>query len=97
MPKGAEPAGSAVGEEGSSVRLPPSTENALIESAPVSTTQSVFPPGPRRASSAPACAVPIGVLPSRASDPSAPIAYLETLLLAVLTVKRNSPSFVIST
>src|SRR5580765_4420465 len=97
MPKGAEPAGSAVGDEGNSVRLPPSTANAVIARAPVSTTQSVLPLGPSRASSAPACAVASGVLPSRLSEPSAAIAKREMLLLAVLTVKRVWPLWLIST
>src|SRR5207237_974267 len=97
MPKGAEPAGSGVGEEGSWVRLPPSTAKALTARAPVSTTQSVPPLGPSRASSAPTLVEPSEVLPSRLSEPSPAIAYREMLLLAVLTVKRNCPSWLIST
>src|SRR5260370_20224098 len=97
MPKGAERAGSAVGDEGNSVRLPPLTANAVIERGPESTTQRVLPLGPSRAPSAPACAVASGVLRSRLSEPSAAIAKREMLLLAVLTVKRICPSWLIST
>src|SRR5437763_1138741 len=77
MPKGAAPAGSGVGELGSSVRLPPSTANPLTASARVSTTQSALPSGPRRASSAPAPVVENGVLPSSVSTPSGAIACRE--------------------
>lgn len=38
MPNGAEPAGRDVGEDGSSVRLPPRTLNPLTLPAPVPTT-----------------------------------------------------------
>src|ERR1700693_3035081 len=96
MPNGAEPAGSAVGDEGSAVRLPPATANALTARAPVRQTQSVLPLGPSRASSAPAPAIPSGVLPSRLSEPSAAIAKREMLPLAVLTGKRTLPSWLIS-
>src|SRR6266849_10650948 len=97
MPNGAEPAGSGVGEEGSWVRFPASTAKALMARAPVSTTQSVPPLGPSRASSAPTLAEPSDVLPSKLSEPSPAIAYRDMLLLAVLTVKRNCPSWLIST
>src|SRR5438132_4687808 len=97
MPNGAEPGGSGVGDEGSWVRFPASTAKALMACAPVSTTHSVPPLGPSRASSAPTLAEPSDVLPSKLSEPSAAIAYREMLLLAVLTVKRNCPSWLIST
>lgn len=95
MPKGAAPAGTGIGDDDSSVRLPPSTAKALTACAPVSTTQSVWPLGASRASCAPA--KPIGVLPSRPREPSAAIAKREMLRLAVLTVKSTCPSWLIST
>jgi hypothetical protein len=98
MPNGWTPAGSVVGDEASSVRLPPSTAKALTFPAPVSTTQSLSPLGPRRASSGPR---PVGelndVLPSNVSVPSAAIEKREMLGTAVLTVNRKFPSCVIST
>src|SRR5207245_787799 len=98
MPKGAAPAGSGAGDEGDSVRSPPLTAKALRASASVSTTQSVSPFGASRASSAPTLVGPLkGVLPSSARAPSVAIAKREMLLLAVLTVKRNWPSWLIST
>jgi len=98
MPKACAPDGSIVGEEASSVRFPPLTANALTLAAPVSTTQSLSPLGPRRASSGPRPAGELnGVLPSRVSVPSAPIEKREMLGTAVLTVNRNLPSCVIST
>src|SRR5436305_14707980 len=53
MPAGAAPAGSAVGELASSVRLPPLTVNAPTASALLSSTYRVRPSGLRRASAAP--------------------------------------------
>ena len=80
MPKACAPDGSIVGEEASSVRFPPLTANALTLAAPVSTTQSLSPLGPRRASSGPRPAGELnGVLPSRVSVPSAPIEKREML------------------
>ena len=70
MPKGVAPAGSAVGEVVSSVRLPALTVKALIELPAVPTIQSVWPSGLSLASSAPSPAVLNGVLPSRLSVPS---------------------------
>ena len=53
MPDGVAPAGPGVGEEVSSVSVPPLTEKPLIAFEAVSTTQSVEPSGESRASSAP--------------------------------------------
>jgi hypothetical protein len=50
MPDGAAPAGPDVGNDASSVSMPPFTENALIALAPESTTQSVEPSGESRTS-----------------------------------------------
>src|SRR2546430_7388740 len=98
MPTGCAPDGSAVGDDASSVRFPPLTANALTLAAPVSTTQSLSPLGPRRASSGPRPAGELNsVLPSRVSVPSAPIEKREILGTAVLTVNRKLPSCVIST
>src|SRR5947209_11904792 len=92
MPKGVAPAGSDVGDDGNSVKFPPLTTKALTLLAPVSTTQSLSPWGPRRASCGPRPAgVLNGVLPSRTSEPSASIEYREILGTAVLTVKRKRP------
>ena len=67
MPNGLAPDGIAVGDDASSVRLPPSTANAPIAS-PSSTRNSVEPSGDSRASNAPA---PVNeVLPSSVSVPS---------------------------
>src|SRR5713101_7444880 len=98
MPNGCAADGSAVGDDAISARLPPLTANALTFAAPESTTQSLSPLGPRRASSGPRPAVELnGVLPSKVSVPSAPIEHREMLGTAVLTVNRNLPSCVIST
>src|SRR5882757_3240433 len=95
MPKGAAPAGREVGDEASSVRSPPFTVSPVTAFDPSSTTQSVAPSGASRASNAP---LPLnGVLPSKVSVPSAAIEYREIVLLAVLTVKRYWPSWLIST
>src|SRR5262249_8564206 len=72
-PVGAAPAGPGVGEEESSVSVPPLTENPLILSDPASTTQTGEPSGDSRASSAPRGEPLSGVLPRRVSDPSAAI------------------------
>jgi len=69
MPNGAEPAGVAVGDDDSSVRLEPFTENALIACAPLSTTQRVCPSGASRASYAP-LGEPSDVVLASVSDPS---------------------------
>jgi hypothetical protein len=63
------PAGSGVGELGSSVRLPPFTANEATTLALLPFTSSVLPSGDRRASTAPAPAEPNGVLPSSTSEP----------------------------
>src|SRR6266851_2773514 len=98
MPTACAPDGSAVGDEASSARLPPLTANALTLAAPESTTQSLSPLGPRRASSGPRPEGDLnGVLPSKVSVPSAPIENREMLGTAVLTVNRKLPSCVIST
>jgi hypothetical protein len=68
MPAGVAPAGAAVGEVGSSVRLPPSTVKPLTWSAVGSTTQSVLPSGDRRASSGEPADLS-GVLWRRVSEP----------------------------
>src|ERR1700719_94400 len=98
MPNGVEPPGSAVGDEGSSERWPPLTAKPLTVLAPVSTTHNVAPSGASRASSGPR---PVGslntVLPRRVREPFGAIEYTEMLGTAVLTVKRNRPSWVIST
>jgi hypothetical protein len=52
-PVGAAPAGPNVGEEPSSVSVPPLTPNPLIAFEAVSTTHSVEPSGESRASSGP--------------------------------------------
>ena len=74
MPEGVAPAGPGVGEEGSSVSEPPSTEKPLTALAPASTIQSVELSGESRASSG---TRPVGllsvVLPSSVSVPSAAI------------------------
>ena len=88
IPKGALPAGRTVGEEESSLRLPPLTVNPLMVCEPVPTIQSVCPSGASRASSAPREGVENGVLPSKVSVPLPAIEYREMLLLAVLTAKR---------
>jgi hypothetical protein len=98
MPAGEAPAGSAVGEPESSVRLPPWTAKAPTASAELSSTNSQRPSGLRRASTAPTPPVPLtGVLPSSASVPSRPIAYRESVPEAVFTVNRYRPSGLIST
>ena len=74
MPAANAPAGSGVGELGSSVRFPPLTANDAITSALLPFTSSVLPSGDRRASTAPAPAEPNGVLPSSTSEPSGLIA-----------------------
>src|ERR1700680_3765068 len=89
MPTACAPAGSAVGDEASSVRFPPLTANALTFAAPLSTTHSLSPLGPRRASSGPRPAGELnGVLPSRVSVPSAPIEKREMLGTAVLLFRN---------
>ena len=73
MPVGAAPAGPDVGEEPSSVSVPPLTAKPLIAFEAVSTTQSVEPSGESRASSGPCAAASIVVLPSSVSEPFAAI------------------------
>jgi hypothetical protein len=69
IPAGAPPAGSGVGELGSSVRVPPFTAKTDRIWLPLPSTDSVLPSGDRRASmSAPPPL--IGVLAIRASEPS---------------------------
>jgi hypothetical protein len=98
MPKGADPAGSGVGDDDNSLRSPPCTAKALTARPPVSTTQSVSPAGSRRASwGASATGLALnGVLPSKVREPSAAIEYREMLGTAVFTAKRNRPSWLIS-
>ena len=70
MPAGVAPAGSDVGEPGSSVRLPPLTAKAPTAPIRLSSTYRVRPSGLRRASTAPTPPVsPTGVLPSRLNVP----------------------------
>src|SRR2546429_7793869 len=70
MPAGVAPAGSKVGELGSSVRVPPLTANTATAPALLSSTNRVPPSGLRRASTAPTPpAGPAGVLPRRVSAP----------------------------
>src|SRR5208282_3766124 len=98
MPAGAAPAGSAVGELASSVRLPPLTANAPTAPILLSSTHRVPPSGPSRASTAPTPPVlPTGVLPSSVSAPPGAIEYREISPDPVFTVNRNWPSWVIST
>src|SRR6266702_6510874 len=98
MPAGVAPAGSAVGELDSSVRLPPLTANAPTLPIRLSSTYRKPPSGLSRASTAPTPpAWPTGVLPSRVSTPSGAIEKREIVPEAVFTVNRNWPSGVIST
>src|SRR5919204_1521722 len=97
IPAAVAPAGSEVGEEDSSARLPPETANPLTVADPVSRTHSVPPSGASRASNGVLTPPPSGVLPSSVSEPSEAIAYREMLSLPVLTAKRNWPSCEIST
>src|SRR5277367_6085769 len=69
MPEATAPAGSGVGELGSSVSAPPLTANAATTSALLPLTRSVLPSGVRRASTAPVPAGPAETLPSSVSVP----------------------------
>src|ERR1700722_1126244 len=98
MPAGVAPAGSEVGEVASSVRLPPLTANAPTAPILLSSTYRKRPSGLSRASTAPTPPVwPTEVLPSKVSVPPAAIWYREISPDPVFTVKRNWPSWVIST
>src|ERR1700722_5871626 len=98
MPYGVAPAGSAVGEDGSSVSAPPRTANVDTWSLPESTTDSVRPSGLSRGSTgASPVGLPLnGVEPSRLRGPSGLIAWEEMLGCAVFTANRNRPSCEIS-
>src|SRR6202051_2522277 len=97
MPAGVAPAGSGVGEPGSSVRFPPFTAKAPTAPIRLSSTNRVWPSGLRRASTAPTPPVALtGVLPSSVKAPLGAIEYREISPDAVFTVNRNCPSGVIS-
>ena len=70
MPPGVAPAGSDVGELGSSVRLPPFTAKVPIAPILLSSTNNQRPSGLRPASTAPTPPVALTVvLPSSVSSP----------------------------
>src|SRR6201997_599608 len=92
IPAGVAPVGSAAGELGSSVRLPPLTAKAPTASARLSLTYRNRPSGLRPGSTAPTppLATTVG-RPSRASSPPGSIAYREMVPDPVLTANRYLP------
>src|SRR2546429_5941309 len=98
MPAGVAPAGSKVGELGSSVRVPPLTANTATAPALLSSTNRVPPSGLRRASAAPTPpAGPAGAVPSSGRAPPGGVAQRGILPGPVLTADTHWPATAIST